>query len=57
MSERTKPLSKEPPDKLPDLPARLERDDTLKKKIAAIIEGYPNKTISVIRRWLNNDQS
>ncbi|MBL4614058.1 MAG: hypothetical protein JKY27_04195 [Magnetovibrio sp.] len=37
-------------------PARMQRDDELKQKVGYIIKKHPNKSLSVIRRWLHNDQ-
>jgi len=57
MIERTKPISEKFPDLIPDSSARVKRSDTLKKKIGVIIKEHPNKTLSVIRSWLNDDQN
>jgi len=55
MREPTKPIGEKISGMLQRRPARLKRDRTLKKKIAVIIQEHPNKSLSVIRRWLHNE--
>lgn len=57
MIERTKPISEKLPDLIPDKTTRVERSGALKKKIGVIIKEHPNKTLSVLRRWLNDDHN
>jgi len=57
MIERDGRNREEFPDLVPSAPTRVERSGTLKKKINVIIKEYPNKTLSVLRRWLNDDHN
>ena len=57
MIEPTKPVGERITGVLQKRPARLKREHELKKKISTIIKEHPNKSISVIRRWLHDDQS
>ncbi len=55
MREQTKPIGDEITETLQLRPARLKRDNRLKKKIVAIIKEHPNRSLGVIRRWLHGD--
>jgi len=57
MIEQTKPVGERITGVLEKRPARLKREHVLKKKISAIIKEHPNKSLSVIRRWLRDDPS
>ena len=57
MIEPTKPVGERITGVLQKRPARLKREQGLKKKISTIIKKHPNKSLSVIRRWLHDDQS
>jgi len=57
MIERDGPSSEKFSDLVPNAPTRVERSGTLKKKISVIIKEHPNKTLSVLRRWLNDDHN
>ena len=56
MIEPTKPYSEDISTVLDNRPARLKRELELKEKIGTIIKDHPNKSVSVIRRWLHDDQ-
>ncbi len=55
MIEQTKPVDGRITGALEKRPARLKREQVLKKKLSAIIKENPNKSLSVIRRWLRDD--
>lgn len=55
MIEQTKPVGEKISGILQKRPARLKRDDMLKKKVGTIIKDHPKKSLSVIRRWLHED--
>jgi len=55
MIEQTKPVDERITGALEKRPARLKREQVLKKKISTIIKEHPNKSLSVIRRWLRDD--
>jgi len=55
MIEQTKPVGERISGALEKGPARLKREHVLKKKISTIIKEHPNKSLSVIRRWLRDD--
>lgn len=54
MIEHSKPIDETITARLQDRPARVRRETLLKDKIATIIEKHPNKSLSVLRRWLHN---
>ena len=55
MIEQTKPVEERITGALEKRPARLKREQVLKNKISTIIKEHPNKSLSVIRRWLRDD--
>ncbi|MCW8916794.1 MAG: hypothetical protein OQK24_13210 [Magnetovibrio sp.] len=55
MIESTKPNDEKLAGALKKHPARLKRDLALKQKVGTIIKDHPKKSVSVIRRWLRND--
>ncbi|HEY9079355.1 hypothetical protein [Magnetovibrio sp.] len=57
MIDQTKPAAERITGEMQKRPVRLQRAQELKKKIGTIIKDHPNKSISVIRRWLHEDQS
>lgn len=57
MIEPIKPDSEHISSALEQHPARLKRELELKEKIGTIIKDHPNKSVSVIRRWLHDDQN
>lgn len=57
MIEQSKPIHHMITDQLENHPARVRREAKLKDKIATIIEKHPNKSLSVLRRWLHNTSS
>ncbi len=55
MIEPTKPNEERIAGALKQHPARVKRDLVLKQKVGTIIKEHPNKSVSVIRRWLHGD--
>lgn len=57
MIEQQNPISEKIAGLMQKRPARVKRDVALKKKVSTIIKDHPNKSLSVIRRWLHHDRS